>query len=231
MADNAVDTIRHQSVFHPDKFGERRIDIVGVGATGSRIALSLAKLGVRNLHVWDDDIVESHNIANQAFFLEHIGSKKVTAVADLVKRATGLEVTQHDEKVTPMTNLGSVVFLLTDTMSSRKEIWDGAIKFQPAVDVMIETRMGVDQSLVFTISSKTPEEGKYWEDQWYPDEAATEESPCGGRISVGPTAELVSGYAVWSFIRWFEFYMNGGTKPHAYTLTTVRPVTADAYTF
>src|SRR6056297_1732350 len=119
---NQIEPLRHMSVFSPEQFGSKRIDIIGCGATGSRIALELAKLGVSNLHLWDFDKVESHNLANQAFELSHVGEKKVNALAEIIQRATGLEVVTHDEAVTGMTPLGNVVFLLTDTMASRKEI-------------------------------------------------------------------------------------------------------------
>ena len=38
-------------VFEPSEFGDRRVDIIGVGAVGSKIALEVAKLGVRNIHL------------------------------------------------------------------------------------------------------------------------------------------------------------------------------------
>ena len=46
---NPIDTTRHVEVFSPDAFGSRRIDIIGAGASGSRIVLALAKLGIENI--------------------------------------------------------------------------------------------------------------------------------------------------------------------------------------
>ena len=118
----AIDPTRHLSVFSPHAFGKKRVDIIGAGATGSRIVLSLAKLGVENIHVWDFDKVEEHNIANQIYGLENIGEPKVRALADVIKKSTGTAITAHDERVDGSKQLGEAVFLLTDTMESRKEI-------------------------------------------------------------------------------------------------------------
>ena len=48
---------RQVNIFKPDEFNTP-VHVIGVGATGSWLAPSLAKLGVKNIHVWDDDIVE-----------------------------------------------------------------------------------------------------------------------------------------------------------------------------
>ena len=194
---------RHIDVFSPDDFGARRIDVIGVGASGSRVVLSLAKLGIENIHVWDDDVVEAHNVPNQAFGMDDVGKLKVEALKDMVKRMTGIEIITHAERVNGTQALGEVVFLLTDTMSSRKQIWNAGIKYKSRTKLMIETRMGSDQGRVYVINPTTPAHVRGWEAASnYGDEAA-EVSACGASISVGPTAEFLSGLAVWQLIRWF----------------------------
>jgi ThiF family len=211
---NQVDTTRHASVFSAQCFGNKRIDVIGAGATGSRIVLALAKLGIQNIHVWDFDSVEEHNIANQAYTQADIGRLKVDALKDLVKRSTGLEITTHAEKVDGTQELGEVVFLLTDTMSSRKEIWQKGIRYKSRTKLMIETRMGVDEGRVYAINPIKPAQIQGWESTLYDDQVA-DASACGARTSVGPTAEIVSGAAVWQFMRWFGI-QNGkkGTVSH-----------------
>jgi hypothetical protein len=198
---NSIDITRHIDVFSRDAFGNKRIDIIGAGASGSRIVLSLAKLGLENIHVWDFDTVEAHNIANQAFSQADIGRPKVDALHDLVEKATGLKINVHNEKVDGSQQLGEVVFVLTDTMASRKEIWDKGIRYKMRTKLMIETRMGADEGRVYAINPTKPGQVKGWEGTLYGDEAAPV-SACGASISVGPTAEFLSGLAVWQLIRW-----------------------------
>lgn len=198
---NPIDTTRHVEIFSPDSFGSRRIDVIGAGASGSRIVLSLAKLGIENIHVYDFDSVEAHNIANQAYSQSDIGRPKVEALQALVKEHTGMDIAIHNERVDGSQRLGEVVFLLTDTMASRKEIWQKAIRYKATTKLMIETRMGVDQGRVYTINPTRPAHVKGWEETLYDDDVA-EVSACGSTISVGPTAEFLSGLAVWQLIRW-----------------------------
>lgn len=198
---NIIEINRHVDVFSRDSFGDRRIDVIGAGASGSRIVLSLAKLGIENIHVWDFDIVEAHNIANQVYSQADIGRPKVEALKDLVKAHTGMDLTIHNERVDGSQTLGEVVFLLTDTMSSRSEIWKKALRYKVGTRLMIETRMGADEGRVYTINPTRPKQVRGWEGTLYGDDVAPV-SACGTTISVGPTAEFISGLAVWQLIRW-----------------------------
>jgi hypothetical protein len=103
-----------------------------------------------------------------------------------------------------MGKLGDVVFLLTDTMASRKEIWNKCIKFKIDTKLMIETRMGVDEGRIYTINPLDPADVSGWESTLY-DDKETPRSACGAVPTVGPTADIVSGLAVWQFMRWFSF--------------------------
>jgi len=199
----SVDPLRHLSVFPPHAFGARRVDVIGCGATGSRIVLSLAKLGVENIHVWDFDKVEEHNIANQAFGLGDVGALKVDALADLVYRDVGVRVQPHAERVDGSQTFGDVVFLLTDTMASRKEIWERGIKYKLPVKLLVETRMGADNGRVYAFNPCMRSHILEWEKTLYSDDEA-EVSACGASVSVGPTAEIIAGLAVWQMIRWFS---------------------------
>lgn len=223
MAAARIDPLRHLSVFSLHAFGTRRVDVIGAGATGSRIVLSLAKLGVENIHVWDFDKVEEHNVANQAFGLEHVGLLKVDALAQLVRAATGAEITVHSEKVDGTQTLGDIVFLLTDTMSSRKEIWNGCLKYKLRTSLMIETRMGADSGRVYAVDPNKPDHIRAWEEALYED-AETEVSACGASVSVGPTAEVISGLAVWQLIRWFSIEQGAEDEMENETIFSLRPM-------
>lgn len=200
---NNVNTIRHESVFSATSFGDKRVDVIGAGATGSRIIIALAKLGIENLHVWDYDKVESHNVANQAFRLCDIGKSKVEALAEIVKESTGLNIVKHNEKVDGGQKLGEVVFVLTDTMSSRKEIFEKGLRLKPWIKIFFETRMGVDDARIYSINPLKSNQFKTYAETLYADEVA-EVSACGSKTSVGPTAEAVSAAAVWQFILWWK---------------------------
>lgn len=203
-----IDITRHVDVFAPESLANARIDIIGAGATGSRVVLSLAKLGLENIHVWDFDTVEAHNLANQVYRLGDIGRLKVEALQELVLEATGTRINIHNERVDGSQKLGEIVFLLVDSMAARKEIWQRAVRNKIRVKLMIETRMGADSGRVYTISPMDPDQIAKYEENLYEDVEA-EVSACGASISVGPTAEVVSGMAVWQLIRWTAITKSG----------------------
>ena len=74
---------RQLSILPPEKI-TTGVTIVGTGSVGSFVALSLVKMGVKELELWDSDKVELHNIANQYFRLEDLNKYKVEACRDLI---------------------------------------------------------------------------------------------------------------------------------------------------
>ena len=83
-----LDISRHMELFNPSKFN-MPVTIIGAGATGSWLALSLAKLGIEDITVYDFDIVEEHNVPNQAFAISDVGTSKVDAIYKEIERTTG----------------------------------------------------------------------------------------------------------------------------------------------
>jgi len=199
-----IDAIRHVDVFDPATFREKRIDVLGGGATGSRVVLELAKLGLDSIHVWDGDAIESHNIANQVFGVRHIGQPKATALAALVNEQVGHDVViAHPSFCDGTEKFGDVVFLLIDTMKGRKAIFKGAIKLKVWTKLLIETRMGVDEGRLYSINPMMPNHISKWEETLYDDEEAAG-SACGSQVTVGSTAAILAGMAVWAMISWHQ---------------------------
>lgn len=194
-----IETLRHDSVFNSQDFSTP-VHVIGCGATGSKIAIEIAKLGIKGefIHLWDFDKVEPHNIANQAFELEDINKYKAEAVKDHIRRIAGEEVNVHIEEVVDQ-DLSGYVFLLTDTMASRKSIFENCINLNPNINFMVETRMGVDMLRVYSVVPLTDGEDKWIETLC--DDDAAEVSACGATISVGATSTIIAGFAVWQFIK------------------------------
>ena len=47
------------------------------------------------------------------------------------------------------------MYICTDTMSSRKEIWDNVIKHNVKIPLMIESRLGAEIGKIYTINPLT----------------------------------------------------------------------------
>ena len=222
MAD-AINIMRHESVFNPTEY-PYPMHIIGVGATGSRVFSALIELGMQNIHVYDPDIVEEHNLANQIYMASDVGRPKTIGCREHAKAKLGLEFLPKEfrfrERMVKKPYIddnnisGGVVFLLTDTMKSRKEIVSAFVNrnnraTQPNTAtspiLIVETRMGSTHGSIFSINPFDNTSVKEWESTLVDDEDTDriELSPCGTPLSVGATASLIANYAVWQMMHFF----------------------------
>jgi molybdopterin/thiamine biosynthesis adenylyltransferase len=202
-----ISPVRHQSVFDPSKHREH-IHIIGCGATGSRVFASLVELGLTNISCYDFDTVESHNLANQLFGAQQIGMPKVDALQKWYHDKTGMtppsSMEFHNKPVDakfPAQPLDGYVFLLTDSMKSRRQIYDIYLHAGASERIIrvIETRMAAIHGNVLHFDPNDATAAAAWEATLSDDEV-TEVSACGTSISVGTTAALIANLAVQQYM-------------------------------
>jgi tRNA A37 threonylcarbamoyladenosine dehydratase len=207
-----MDYTRQASQLNPDCIKQKKATIIGVGATGSFVAYMLAKSGWGDcnsdhgiLSVWDGDVVEDHNLCNQIYEPQHVGMKKVDALNAVIKRGCGFDIDTHAEMVVDQSDIRSskYVFLLTDTMKSRAEIFDKCLRHSFNTDLVIETRMGIDEGRVYAFNPNDQDQVEAWDKTLYSDDVAVE-SACGSKTSVGATAMFIASMAVWKLIHHFD---------------------------
>lgn len=199
-----LSTIRHDEIFDARK-NNQRITIIGAGATGSRLFAALVELGLDNITIVDFDKVESHNLANQLFVTSDIGHSKVDSLRHWWRSKTGMA--DHPDSLQfidaevphPDAEIKGTVFLLTDTMSSRREIYETCLKNNPDVYRVIETRMASSYGNIYTFNPNDPVQRQKWEDSLIDDDDA-EVSHCGSSISVGTTASIIANLAAWQYM-------------------------------
>lgn len=186
-----LDTRRHMELFDADTFSTP-IHIIGAGATGSWLALILAKLGIKGelIKVYDFDTIEEHNIPNQAYGINQVGKPKVEALYDNVKEDTGTQLRVHYDKFQDG-RLNGYVLNMIDTMDGRKSIWERSIKMKNAIKLLIEPRMGLDLGRIYNVEPTDMEHIKQYEDTFYTDEEA-EVSACGTSQTVITTSMAVA---------------------------------------
>jgi hypothetical protein len=180
-------------LFDPTTF-DKKVTVIGAGATGSWLVLQLAKLGIQNIHVYDFDIVEEHNIPNQLFGILDIGKPKVEALYEYVLHQTGMEITIHNERFEAQ-RLSGYVFCMVDTMTGRDKIWKHSVKLKSAISLYVEPRMGLDVARIYNVDPMAIKQHKPYEDCWYGDDEA-EVSACGSSVSVITSALVTSAWCV-----------------------------------
>ena len=193
--------VRQAEVFNRETFN-MPVHIIGVGATGSWVALQLAKMGVKDITIWDFDHVEEHNVPNQLFDMSDIGLPKVEALnAKMTPSRSSGNITVKNERFVPGMPLAGVVFNLVDSMKARKEIWEQSIKYKPNVKLLIETRMSARGGYIYTIRPMERAHIKRYENTLYSD-VESETSFCGVSQSIVATAVQLSSMAVWQMINY-----------------------------
>lgn len=198
------DFSRQANILNIGEHGKTPINIIGAGATGSWIALGLAKMGFENINIYDFDEVGEHNLANQAFDISNIGQNKAEALQGHIKAHTGRTINAQNTKISGGERLSGIVMVLTDTMSSRKKIWETSIKFKPSIDLLIETRMDLRCGRIYTINPMNPKHIKGYENTLY-DDAKAEVSACGVSQTVLSSALGITSQAIWKILN----HLNG----------------------
>jgi molybdopterin/thiamine biosynthesis adenylyltransferase len=205
---NQVDTLRHQNEFSLALLQQLRVDIIGCGATAVRVALEVAGLGVQQLHLWDFDHIETHNVANQlqVYGIPDIGRHKADVLAERIEYLTGLKPIVHREAADGTQRLGQAIFLLTDTIASRQAIWQKGIRRKLGKKLMIETRLAAWEYQVYTIDPMRDSHIRGWEavTDYGDDDPVVEVGVCRAQTTIGGTATQMAGVAVNQFIRWLK---------------------------
>ena len=179
--------------------------IIGCGSVGSTIAENLARLGVTKFVLYDFDIVEPHNLANQMFVQSDVKKPKVEAVKKIIcdiNPEAGSTIEVFGQGYTDQ-KLNGYVFLAVDSIDLRREICE-------------KNRMNKAIKAVFDFRTRLEDAQHYaadWGDMrqvdnliksmaFSHDEAheATPVTACGTELGVAPTVRVICALGVTNFM-------------------------------
>lgn len=159
------------------------VSVIGAGAVGSFVTLTLAKMGLSAITVFDDDVVDEHNLPNQFFRELDVGRAKVEALAELVQDFTGTGVRavprRFDGEASGGEALEGLVVAAVDSMASRRAVWD-AVRTSTSVQRLLDARMGGQVALVHALNPSSIGDSRRYEATLHSDEEAMPE-PCSAR--------------------------------------------------
>lgn len=195
---------KHIDFFNPAKLKNKEIHIIGVGAVGSYIALTLAKLGISELFIWDFDIVEEHNITNQVYNYNDLGKPKTEALKEHLL-ANSPTINVHCKGKYTNQNLKGIVFLTVDKIKLRKNILEDLI-YNPYISLVIDGRIGLEKGQVITTVWGNTEKMKNHIalSDFNESEVDAPVSACGTTLSVSPSVLLTAQYAVAQLINFIN---------------------------
>lgn len=177
--------------FDPNNF-TWPVHVIGVGGIGSAVLLPLVKLGLKTeLHLWDPDIVEPHNIPAQLIYRRSdIGMVKVEAAAEMLEpyKEPACTVVTHQERVDESTQLSGVVIAGVDSMAARHAIWK-AVQFNIDVPLYMDGRIGGERAQLFTLNPFDHQAGEFYS-QWLFDDSEAAPLPCAERTVIHPPVVL-----------------------------------------
>lgn len=161
------------------------VHLIGAGGVNNAVGPLLAKMGVREIHIWDDDILEARNGPTEiAYSYRMVGQPKTTAMADAIRYQMGdqVHIIEHCERVTATTNLsGGVVICGVDSMAARQEIWQNVKPRFMDIPLFIDGRSAGEYMMVFAFRPADFAAAKDYEEDWLYDDSESMPQECGAR--------------------------------------------------
>lgn len=187
---NRMDFHRQLDVLDQPRLARIPVTVIGAGAVGSFTTLALAKSGAEHITVWDDDVIEAHNLPNQWYRLADLGRKKVEALRELVLDMTGVEIHIETRRFTGL-SATEVTLCCVDSMDVRMDLWK---RLSPRPSLYIDARMGAEVGKVHCVGLFS----SWYEDTLYPSSEA-HHAPCTAKATMycasGLAAFIVSQVA------------------------------------
>lgn len=183
--------------------------IIGCGSVGSTVAENLARLGITKFALYDFDIVEPHNLANQMFVKSDIKKLKVDAVKNIITSINPeaeKRITVYPEGYTNQ-KLDGYVFLAVDNIELRKKICEDNkmnIKIKAVFD--FRTRLEDAQHYAAIWGNKLHQKNMISSMDFTRAEAkaATPRTACGTELGVAPTVRMICSLGVCNFVNFVK---------------------------
>lgn len=178
---------------------ETKVIMIGAGGIGSWAALSLVRAGF-NLTIVDDDTVSEHNLGGQLFSKSDIGSPKVIALSEIVRKFTDCGVTSiHGRYGNLDVNLKnySIIISAVDNLTTRKQIVEHVYHSGAHI---IDGRMTAESLTIYNLNS---DERMREYHGHLPSETSVEEGPCSFRATSfngSIIGGLITSFAVSSLV-------------------------------
>lgn len=213
-----IDYSGQTDLFNPREFGWP-VHMIGAGGIGSSAIQALAKLGIRILHMWDDDRVEPHNLPNQVIYrASDLGLSKVDAAAAYLERQESeTQVFAHPERANGTTPFEGVVISGVDSMKSRAHIWE-AVAFNSEVPLYIDARIGGVNLEVLAFDPSDPDAAESYASLYLTTDDKVAPLPCAERTVIDP-AGIVGNLIVTQLRLWARRQYSGEGVTHKAVVT------------
>jgi hypothetical protein len=188
-----IDHTRHIGIFNAN---EQRICLIGAGGIGAITAVTLAKMGVQTLTIYDSDTVDEVNIATQFHRESDIGLSKAVAISSIIDDFSDVVALYYPERVTAETKnfpqSADIYISAVDSIKSRQGIWEAVKKLnRNKYAWYIDARMGAEVYEHFAVKVSRSN----WYNALITDDRDDhyEEIPCTSKATIY-TAAMAAGH-------------------------------------
>lgn len=182
--------------------------VIGCGAIGSHVCEELARLGIPEVHIYDFDTVNAHNITNQMFLFNDIGDSKVHACAMAMKAINpDIKIHGHLKGLQEPYVINGICILCVDDIDLRRKIVK-ANYYNPYCKAFLDFRMRLtDAQHYFADGTSQFEKDTLLATMDFTHEEAHEATPqsaCGVELSVVYTVKAITALGVANMVKWLQ---------------------------
>lgn len=207
-------------IFNPDSWSWP-VHLIGAGGINNLVGPILIKQGIKNLHIWDDDILEDRNCPTEIGYSYRMsGQPKIRAMLDTLRYLMGAEdldicaasnvqggewmsyyvgntyspatIRLHPHRAEVTTRLDGVVVCGVDSMHSRREIWQSVKTNFLDIPLYIDARSAGEVYDIFAFSPANFDDVECYEQNWLFDDSEALPLACGAR-NIGYLSAIIAG--------------------------------------
>ncbi|HYF28967.1 MAG TPA: ThiF family adenylyltransferase [Candidatus Paceibacterota bacterium] len=127
------------------------ITLIGVGGIGTALLPLLARLHPAQVTLWDNDIVNEHNLVNQFLWRTgDVGKHKALVAGSRLAEAT-VAARAVPRRYEGIGRFDTIVIAAVDSMESRRLVWNGAKGAGSGVQLFFDGRLSRETPFYFQL--------------------------------------------------------------------------------
>ena len=179
-------TTRFSSALWFKEIQKKVIVLAGIGGIGSYVSLLLARMKPKALFLYDDDEVETVNMAGQLYSINDVGKKKVDALADICSSfALYDSVFAIPEKFTLESETSDIMICGFDNMAARNLYYHKWLNHINSLDderkkhcLFLDGRLAAEEFQVFCITGDDTYNQELYETKYLFDDEQADATVC-----------------------------------------------------
>lgn len=200
-------TSRFSSAIWYENIQKKTIIVAGIGGIGSWLALLLARLKPASLFIYDNDVVETVNMAGQLYSQSDVGTAKATALAKMIRNyANYSSIFAITERFTSECEPIDIMICGFDNMESRKLFfnkWLNHVQSKPEEErkncLYLDGRLAAEMFQILCIRGDDQYNINRYSNEFLFSDAEAEETICSYKQTTF-CASMIASYMVNLFV-------------------------------